>query len=157
MRGKILLVISLMMLCSCNQERNDMKKSPGKETVLKFVEAINTANIDKLENLMSDDHTFVDSGDGKYQGKETMKKAWSIYFDMFPDYKIEIVDMTESGSIIGVFGYASGTYKGLKNEMNSNYYRTPASWKAIVKDGKVKHWQVYCESKMADEIVERNK
>lgn len=157
MRGKILLAILLMFLCSCNSERNYMKKSTGKETVLKFVEAINTANIDKLEALMSDDHTFVDSGDGKYQGKEVMKKDWSGYFDMFPDYKIEIVDIIESDSIVGIFGYASGTYKGLKNETNSNYYRIPASWKTIVKDGKVKHWQVYCESRMADEIVERNK
>ena len=36
-----------------------MMELTEKETVLKFVEAINSANIDKLENLMSDDHIFV--------------------------------------------------------------------------------------------------
>jgi hypothetical protein len=134
-----------------------MNKPTEKETVLRFVEAINNADIGELENLMSDDHVFVDAGDGRYQGKENMKQGWIAYFKMFPDYRIEIVDITEGDSIIGIFGYASGTYKGLRNEMNSNYFRTPASWKAIAKDGKIKHWQVYCESKRTDEIVERNK
>ena len=134
-----------------------MKKLTKKETVLKFVEAINNANIEQLENLMADDHIFVDSGDGKYQGKENMKQGWIGYFSMFPDYKIEIIDMTENDSLIGIFGYASGTCKGSKDEMNSNYYRTPASWKVIVKHGKIKHWQVYCESKGFEEIVEKNK
>lgn len=157
MRRKVLLTTIFILLYSCDSERNDMKKLTAKETVLKFVEAINNANIDKLENLMTDDHEFVDAGDSKYQGKENMKQGWLGYFNMFPDYKIEIVDIIESDTIVGIFGYASGTYKGLKNEMNSNYYRIPASWKAIVKDGKIKLWQVYCESKVIDEIVAKNK
>jgi hypothetical protein len=131
--------------------------SKEKETVLKFVEAINSANMDNIVDLLSEDHIFIDSGDGKYQGKDFMKQGWVGYFNMFPDYKIDIIDMTENDSIIGIFGYASGTYKGMKNEMNSNYFRVPASWKAIVKDGKIKHWQVYCESKIIEQIVEKNK
>jgi ketosteroid isomerase-like protein len=154
---KVLLTITVILLSSCTSERNDMNKRTEKETVLKFVEAINNANIDELEKLMSDDHVFVDAGDGKYEGKENMKQAWITYFGMFPDYRIEVVEVTEGDSIVGIFGYASGTYKGLKNETNSNYFRTPAAWKAIVRDGKIKHWQVYCESKRTDEIVERNK
>ncbi len=134
-----------------------MKKLTNKETVLKFIEAINNANIDDLEYLMSNDHIFIDSGDNKFDGKENMKQAWITYFNMFPDYKIEIFDITENDSIVGVFGYASGTYKGIKNKGNSNYYRTPASWKAVVKDNKIKHWQVYCESKKVDEILEKKK
>ncbi len=134
-----------------------MKKSINKETVIKFVTAINHAEIDEIENLMSDDHVFVDAGDGRYPGKENMKQGWIGYFKLFPDYQIEIVDIIESDSIIGIFGYASGTYKGLKDERNSNYFRTPAAWKAIVKDRKIKHWQVYCESKPVEEIVAKNK
>lgn len=142
---------------SCNSQRKDMKSSHEKETVLKFIEAINTGNIDKIADLMSEDHIFIDSGDGKFQGKKIMKQGWIGYFGMFPDYKIEIIDITEGDSIIGIFGYASGTYKGLKDEANSNYYRIPASWKAIVKDRKITHWQVYCETKQMEEIVEKNR
>lgn len=128
-----------------------------KETVLTFIEAINNVNIEAISDLMSEDHIFVDAGGGKYQGKENMKQGWIGYFDIFPDYKIEVTDIAESDSVVGIFGYASGTYKGLKNKTNSNFYRIPAAWKAIVQNEKVKHWQVYCESASINEIVERNK
>jgi len=134
-----------------------MKTSNNASIVLQFVKAINTANIDKIEELMTTDHIFVDSGDGKYLGKENMKQLWIGYYEMFPDYKIEIMDITENDSVVGIFGYASGTYKGLKDENNSNYFRVPAAWKAIVEDSKIKHWQVYNETKQVEEIIERNK
>ncbi len=159
-RIKILLIYILVFLTifsSCKSQEDDMKISIEKQTVIKFIESINTADIDKIVELMSEDHIFIDAGDGRYQGKESMRQGWIAYFKMFPDYKIEIVDITENDTVIGIFGYASGTYKGLKNETNSNYYRTPASWKAIIQNGKVKHWQVYCESKIVEEIVEKNK
>lgn len=129
-----------------------METSKEKKTVLQFIKALNSADIEEIGNLMSEDHVFIDSGDGKYTGKETMKQGWIVYFDMFPDYKIEAVDVTQNDSIIGIFGYASGSYKGIKN----NYFRIPASWKAVVKDGKIKHWQVYCEMKEIEKIVEGN-
>jgi ketosteroid isomerase-like protein len=124
--------------------------------VLKFINAINDADIIEMEKLMSDDHLFIDSGGGRYQGKDIMIQGWITFFTMFPDYKIEVIDITENDSIIGVFGYASGTYEGLKDETNSNFYRIPAAWKVILNEGKIKHWQVYCESKRIEEIVKRN-
>lgn len=132
-----------------------MKISKSKETTLKFVEAINSASICEMVDLMTDDHTFIDSGDGKYQGKEFMKQGWIGYFDMFPDYRIEIVHIMENGDIVGIFGYASGAYRGLKNEMNSNFFRIPASWKVIVEINKIKLWQVYCETKIIEKIIEK--
>lgn len=105
---------------------------------------------------MSDDYLFIDSGGSKYQGKDIMIQGWISYFMMFPDYKIEIINIIESELVVGIFGYASGTFRGLKDENNSNYYRIPAAWKVIVIEGKIKHWQVYCESKKIEEILEKN-
>ena len=128
-----------------------MKTSNDKKIVILFIEALNNADIEEIANMMSDDHVFIDSGGGKYTGKETMKQGWTAYFDMFPDYKIEAVDITQNDSTVGVFGYASGSYKGNKD----SYFRIPASWKAVVKNGKIKHWQVYCETKEIGKIVDR--
>ena len=138
-----------------DQEAN-IKKSKI-EIVLDFIAAINKGDIDGITELMSEDCIFVDAGGDQYNGKETMREGWIAYFKMFPDYTIEVTDITENDSVIGVFGYASGTYKGLRNDMNSNYYRIPSSWKAIVKEGKIGYWQVYCESKMVEHIVGINK
>ncbi|MEW6194262.1 MAG: nuclear transport factor 2 family protein [Bacteroidota bacterium] len=134
-----------------------MKMGVEKETVLKFIEAINNADTGKISELMSDDHIFIDSGDSRYEGKDFMVEGWKGYFNLFPDYKIEVVDLTASDSAIGIFGYANGTYKGLKDETNSNYFRIPASWKTVVSNGKIKHWQVYCEMKKVEEIINKFK
>lgn len=126
-----------------------MEAGSEKKVVLQFIEALNNADIEEIANLMSEDHVFIDSGDGRYTGKETMKQGWIVYFNMFPDYKIEPIDITEKDSTIGVFGYASGSYKGNKNK----HFRIPASWKAVVENGKIKSWQVYCEMKDIERIV----
>ena len=51
---------------------------------LAFIDAINAHNIDKICDLMTDDHVFVDSMDNKTSGKTTMKHAWIAYFELFP-------------------------------------------------------------------------
>lgn len=105
---------------------------------------------------MSEDYIFIDSYGDKHVGKKGEKQGWKGYFELFPDYKIEIEDIAENDSIFGLFGYASATYKNLINESNSNYWKIQASWKAIVENKKIKHWQIYCDVKIIVEIIERN-
>ena len=91
------------------------------QIVLEFVNAINSADLNKLCGLMTDDHIFIDSQDNRFTGKENMKQGWIAYFAMFPDYKIEINEIVEKDPLICMFGYASGTYKNIKTKDNSNF------------------------------------
>jgi ketosteroid isomerase-like protein len=126
--------------------------------VLDFIESINSANIDRLYNLMSIDHEFIDSRGNSMIGNHNMKEAWAGYFDLFSDYKIEVTDTLQNDSIIVLLGYASGTYKTTnKNEDNKNYWKVPASWKAIVVNNKIKLWQVYADNSVVIEIMNKNK
>jgi len=126
--------------------------------VLDFIESINNANTDKLYDLMSNDHVFIDSRGNSIVGNDNMKNAWIGYLDLFPDYKIEITDTLQNDSIIVLLGYASGTYKTKnKNVGNNNYWKVPASWKAIVVDKRIKLWQVYADNSVAIEIMNKNK
>jgi len=126
------------------------------KVALKYIDAINTADIDKLYKLMPDDHLFIDAHNNKVIGRDNMRISWIGYFAMFPDYKIEVNEILEKGSLICIIGYASGTYKGLKNKENSNYWRVPAAWTAIIENNKVKQWQVYADNVFAIEIYNRN-
>jgi ketosteroid isomerase-like protein len=128
-----------------------------KAIAIRFVKAINDHNVDEIINLMSEDHIFIDALDNKSVGKKGMKDGWKGYYELFPDYQIEISDITENVSTIGLFGYASGTYKNLTNKLDSNFWRIPASWKAIVENNKIKHWQVYCDYSSLFKIIEKNK
>ena len=126
--------------------------------VLDFIESINSVNIDRLYDLMSNDHVFIDSRGNSMFGNDNMKKAWMGYFDLFPDYKIEITDILQNDSIIVLLGYASGTYKKTnKNVDNNNHWNVPASWKAIVVDKKIKLWQVYADNSVVIAIINKTK
>jgi ketosteroid isomerase-like protein len=125
------------------------------EIVNSFIQAINDHDVDKIYNLMSDDHIFVDGYGDKHVGKTGMKEGWQQYYKMFPDYKVEIKDVTKNESIIGLFGYASATYKNIKEERNSNYWKTTAAWKAIVENKKIKYWQVFCDYTRLQAIIDK--
>jgi ketosteroid isomerase-like protein len=133
-----------------------MIKDSKKELVIRFIKAINDHDIDEMVNLMSEDHVFIDAYGDKYTGKKVMKEGWKGYYSLFPDYGIEITEITENAMIIGLFGYANATYKNIKDASNSNFWRIPASWKAIVKNNKIKHWQVYCDYTKLNKIIEKN-
>jgi ketosteroid isomerase-like protein len=125
--------------------------------ILDFVAAINSGSVEKICDLMTEDHLFIDSQDNRVMGKENMKQAWIGYFALFPDYKIEVNEILERDSLVCILGYASGTYKNLKDESNSNYWRIPAAWTAIVKDKLIKVWQVYADNSVVMEIMKSNK
>jgi limonene-1,2-epoxide hydrolase len=134
-----------------------MKSELNKSTVIRFVKSINDHDVNEIVNLLSEDHIFIDATGHKSVGKKGMKEGWKGYYELFPDYKIEISDITESESVIGLFGYVNATYKNLINELNSNFWRIPASWKTIVENNKIKHWQVYCDYSDLFNIIEKNK
>lgn len=125
------------------------------DIALAYINAINTANISELYKLMTEDHLFIDAHDNNVIGKEDMKQSWIDYFIMFPDYKIEIADILQKEDLVCILGYASGTYKNLKNKENSNYWRIPAAWTAIIKDNHIKQWQVYADNIIVIDIINR--
>lgn len=129
----------------------------NKQLVYDFVSAINEHNVDKIYTLMADDHQFIDAHGKEISGKEKMKAAWTGYFQWFPDYKIEITNIFSDDHTLAAFGFASGTFKGMKTDKNENYWRLPAAWRVIVTENKIKLWQVYADTKIPFEIIGRNK
>ena len=127
------------------------------QVLLDFVDAINRADVDRMVELMTEDHLFVDSRDNMTTGKENMKQAWIGYFDLFPDYRIEITGMLEKESLVCMYGYASGTYKNLKDENNTYHWRIPAAWTANIENNRVKYWQVYADNGVVMEILTKLK
>jgi ketosteroid isomerase-like protein len=122
------------------------------ETIRAFTERINAHDVEGLSALMSDDHTFIDAHGNQVSGRENMIAGWRGYFEWFPDYSIEVADVFEDGDKLALFGFAGGSFKGKPTES----WRLPAAWKAIVKDGRVTLWQVFADTKIPFEIIERN-
>lgn len=139
-----------------NVELNRTDFPMDTKVVIDFVDAINKHDVNRMYELMTTDHVFINSHGKRIEGKENMKLGWEGYFEFFPDYTIEITEIIENESVIGIFGYAYATYMKKKNKQNSNYWRLPGAWKAIVSDGKIKLWQVFTDTKVPYEIIEAN-
>ena len=144
----------VVLLTVSSQVKQD---TMNKKTFYDFVSAINEHSAEKLYALMTDDHQFIDAQGNSVSGKDKMKAGWAGYFQWFPDYKIEITDIFIQGDTIAAFGFAEGTFKGIKTEQNKNYWKLPAAWKAVIENGKVKLWQVYADTKIPFDIISHSK
>ncbi len=128
----------------------------NKDLILEFVNRINAHDVDRIASFLATDHVFIDAHDHVHEGKQMMKEAWTEYFKLFPDYTVEIEDVLEQDGRLAIFGYARATYKGPEADP-SNFWRLPAAWKVIIREGKIKHWQVYCDYKTIYDIIQKNR
>ncbi len=122
-----------------------------------FVEAINARNVEAITDLMTEDHTFVDSMGTVASGRRSMATGWAGYFRMFPDYEIRIDAILADGPLVAAFGSAAGTYNGSRGLVPANRIEMPAAWRAIVADGKIKRWQVYADWTEGHRIIDEDK
>ena len=111
-------------------------KMTNKEVVYSFIAAINGHDTDRIYNLMSEDHVFIDGYGNRCKGRKEMKNGWIKYFEMFPDYLIEITDYAENETMSGL--------AKIKKEIKAE------------KDGKIKYWQVFCDYSRLLKIIETN-
>jgi ketosteroid isomerase-like protein len=86
---------------------------------LLFVEAINSANIEMLAGLMTEDHAFIDADGSEHSGSQKMRVGWQDYFSIVPDFKIKINDHFERENIVVLIGTAEGTMIKIYNRIHS--------------------------------------
>jgi uncharacterized protein (TIGR02246 family) len=116
----------------------------------RWIDAINCHDVSALASLMSPDHVFVDSLGNRLQGATSMEAGWRGYFATCPDYWIRAEHIMKVDDIVLAAGEAGGT-------IGSESWRTPAAWKAVIRDGHVTEWQVFADNKPVYEILARRK
>jgi len=114
-----------------------------------FITAINAHDVERLVSLMTSDHRFVDSLGAAVEGREAMHEGWEFYFEMVPDYHLDIRSsfIAEDGKAEAMLvGVASGSYwsNGVKRPDSS--WSAPVALRALVRDGQMAEWQVYADN-----------
>lgn len=117
------------------------------------MERINAADVPGLCALMTEDHVFLDGLGNRVQGRETMRKGWTGYFRMFPDYRVSHSDIFAHGEVVASFGTAEATYAAAGKLSKENHWSVPAAWRAVVRDGQIAEWQVYADNQQARKIM----
>jgi ketosteroid isomerase-like protein len=127
------------------------------ETVLHFMDCINQRDVDKLAELMTEDHVFVDSLGQSVHGREKMRAGWRGYLSFCPDYWVTHEDIFANGNLVAVFGSAGGTIAASGKLPPENKWRTPAAWLAVIENSLVKEWRVYADNKPAYDLIAKSK
>jgi hypothetical protein len=113
------------------------------ETVaLRFVDAINSADVGRLAALMTESHVFIDSDGSQVAGRAAVAEAWSRYFAMMRDYRVVIRETFSSANVVALVGTAEGAWVKATADRRPQW-SVPAAWRAVVKGEAVDVWQVY--------------
>jgi ketosteroid isomerase-like protein len=124
----------------------DAKTMSPLETVERFVDRINGRDVEGIAALMTADHRFVDSLGSATVGQEVMREGWRQYFQMVPDYHINITRTFADGAEVALIGSAGGTYSREGRLNPADGWQTPAAWRVVVRDGLVAEWHVYADN-----------
>jgi ketosteroid isomerase-like protein len=104
------------------------------DVVRAFNDAINDADLARLEALMTDDHRFVDPAGIEVQGRTACVEAWRGFFAGFPDYRNVFDDVREvtPGEVVAVG----------RSECSDPLLAGPARWTVTVAGRRLRRWQV---------------
>ncbi len=121
---------------------NDLAESVAQA----FIRAINRQDVDALAELMTEQHRFIDSMGTAFEGRETLRRGWTKYFQMVPDYTVAVDETFCDGPVVAMLGTAQGTYAPHGEVKPENHWTTPTAFRAFIQDGKVAEWRVYCDN-----------
>jgi ketosteroid isomerase-like protein len=122
---------------------------------LRFEQLTNSRNAEGICSLMTTDSAFIDSLGNRVEGQAKLRAAWGGYFKMVPDYSISHSEIFADGNTVAMFGSAQGTFSKDGQLSKDNSWKTPASWRAVVKDGKIAVWQVYADNEPIRAIMRK--
>ncbi len=120
-----------------------------------FVAAINSREVNRLVNLMTPEHMFVDADGSEHVGRDQMKSGWQEYFDLVPNFQIQVSDRFDENDTVVLLGRASGTFEQKGQLKPENHWSVPAAWRVVVDSDLVAVWQLYANQHVMHEILER--
>jgi ketosteroid isomerase-like protein len=116
------------------------------EIAMDFIKLINSGDANAICELMTADHIFQDALGKRFIGRDKMREGWRNYFKMVEDYQVHADEFFQTGERLAIFGTASGTYTGNHGASPENFWRVPAAWRVVIRDGLVAEWRVYADN-----------
>jgi uncharacterized protein (TIGR02246 family) len=127
-----------------------MSEQQVRRIAIEFAERINGGDSDRLAELMTEDHVFVDVEGRATQGREALRPGWAGYFESYPDYEIHVSQVVVIDSVAIVIGQTAGSHVPLEVEALETVI-----WAAKVRGKLVAEWRVlYADTDKAKKLLE---
>jgi predicted enzyme related to lactoylglutathione lyase len=143
---KRLIILTLFFLFIGNTTMSQNNKMLPKSIDL-FIEAINSNKVESVAKLLTENHVFTDAWGQTLSGNRDVKDAWSEYFKLFKDYKIDIEEFFSDSNVFILVGFASGTSYDPRFDRKPGTWRIPATFRAEIEGDLVSSWQVFADTK----------
>ena len=125
------------------------------EIVYDFVKKLNSHSIQDILSFLAKDFVYINQMGNKIKGTKGENEFADI-FKLFPDYNIKIneIGMGETDKCF-IYSTVSGTYykKNLKGKKSS--FKIPAVFIAKIVNKKIKSWQVFSDTKVISDLIEK--
>lgn len=125
------------------------------EIALAFVDAINSKDLERLAELMTDDHKYIDGDGSEHVGKDRMKDGWKEHVKLIPDLTLSISIQFEEKDTVLLVGQSRGTIIHNGELKQENSWQVPSAWRVVVKSEKISEWQLYANQCALHEIYDR--
>lgn len=141
-------VMALSISFSAGAAEMDSESQATFDTVMAFMNAVGTGDMETAEGLMADDMVWHNEGDsampwiGPWNGKEAILKFLPIFGANFQTTKWENGDAFASGDTVAVFGKMNGITTHSGQEIGDFTF----ALRAKVSDGKVVLWNWFEDS-----------
>lgn len=118
------------------------------DTVMAYMEAMGSGDMDKMGDLMADDMVWHNEGDknvpwiGPWEGKEAIFGFLGVFSSNFETTLWENEDILASGDTVAVFGRMNARMSGSGKEVGEFTF----ALRAKVRDGKVILWNWFEDS-----------
>lgn len=89
-----------------------MTKEENKALVRSLFDAVNTKNVNAVDELMLTDYVDNDAYPGQPQGREGYKQIFAYLLSAFPDSHLKIEDIVAEGDKVVVRSTWTGTHQG---------------------------------------------
>ena len=108
-------------------------------TLKRWVDAVNSQNLDTLASLMTPRYSFFVEGETPTQGVQRNRAAWHGYFTSFPDYRIHIDEAFGRPDAWYLVGHTQGSHVPAEQEA------VPSSviWRAVLEGDQLSEWSIY--------------
>ena len=132
-----------------------MPKPDPIAVVLAFEKKVNAGDADGIVALMAADGMLIDSMGAKITGQDNLRRAWTEYFRMVPDYRISHTEVLQSGTTVVLMGEARGTFTNDGLLHRENGWSTPAAWRAVVEGGRIRAWQIFADNEPIRQMMRK--
>ena len=131
----------------------EQKADTPKDVALVFLDAAGKRSFEALQRHMTDDHVFA-FNEEETRGGKALEKAWTEWWQMVPDLKMEVVQVLEAGQKVVIQMTSKGTCAVKDGQTINGAWSYPVVAIVTVRDGKVAEWREFADAAPLNKILE---